>query len=46
MPKARAALEALAEFDADIIRQYQAKGYAEVDAVVTDDGGGGSDGKS
>jgi hypothetical protein len=37
MPKARAALEALAEFDADIIRQYQAKGYAEVDVVVTDD---------
>jgi hypothetical protein len=33
--KARAALEALAEFDADIIRQYQAKGYAEVDVVGT-----------
>ncbi|KAG2559722.1 hypothetical protein PVAP13_8KG038320 [Panicum virgatum] len=34
--KTRAVLEALAEFDADIIRQYRAKGYAEVDVPVTD----------
>ncbi|CAM0146908.1 unnamed protein product [Urochloa decumbens] len=34
--KTRAALEALAEFEADIIKQYQAKGYAEVDILVTD----------
>ncbi|CAN6330227.1 unnamed protein product [Urochloa humidicola] len=34
--KTRAALQALAEFDADIIRQYQAKGYAEVHILVTD----------
>ncbi|CAM0151237.1 unnamed protein product [Urochloa decumbens] len=33
--KTRAAFQALAEFDADIIRQYQAKGYAEVDILVT-----------
>ncbi|CAN6335410.1 unnamed protein product [Urochloa humidicola] len=34
--KTRAAFQALAEFDADIIRQYQAKGYAEVHILVTD----------
>ncbi|CAN6330350.1 unnamed protein product [Urochloa humidicola] len=34
--KTRAAFQALAEFDADIIKQYQAKGYAEVHILVTD----------